>query len=199
MKEKIIFTILLLTFSIGFSQIKSGEYATGLNIAYNPVNKLVTGYYENFTGFDEETGNPKFSCIFYLEGFYKNGKIMVTSYYPIDKLEDEIKGELQIIDINKIKIKLSEEHGGCWNVEHFANEFVIFNLKTTKNWKEIRYIDSNKAYFYGDKKENTKKKSFLIKGDIVYIDKIENNWIHCQFLGKKIIVGWLKKKSVNKD
>ncbi len=199
MKEKIIFILLLLTFSIGFSQIKSGEYAMGLNIAYNPENKLVTGYYENFTGFDEETGNPKFSCIFYLHGFYKNGKIIVTSYYPIDKLEDEIKGELQIIDINKIKIKLSEEHGGCWNVEHFANDFVNFDFKTIKNWKEIRYIDCNKAYFYGDKKENTKKKSFLIKGDVVYIDKIENNWIHCQFHGKKITEGWLKQKTVNKD
>ena len=199
MKGNIIFPLLLLTFSIGFSQIKSGEYAMGLNIAYNPEKKLVTGYYENYTGFDEETGNSKFSCVFYLEGFYNKGEIMITSYYPIDKLEDRIKGELQIVSDKKIKIKLSEEHGGCWNVVHFAGDFVNFNLETTNNWKEIRYIDCNKAYFYGAKKESTKKKSFLIKGDIVYIDKIENNWIHCQFLGNKITEGWLKQKSVNKE
>ena len=146
-----------------------------------------------------ETGNPKFSCVFYLEGFHNNGEIMITSYYPIGKLENQIKGELQIVSDKKIKIKLSIEHGGCWNVEHFADDFVNFDLETTKNWKEIRYIDCNKAYFYGAKKENTKKKSFVIKGDIVYIDKIENNWIHCQFLGKKITEGWLKQKSVNNE
>jgi hypothetical protein len=198
MNFRLFFSLLLLTCSIGFSQISSGEYDSGLNIAYNPKNKLVTGYFENYTGMDETTGNPRFSCIFYLEGFNNNGKIKITSYYPIDKKEDLIDGEIQIVTSNKIKIKLSEEHGGCWNVAHFADEFTTFEIQTPKNWIEIRYIAINKAYFYGAKDDKTKKKSYLIKGDIIYIDKIENNWIHCHYFGNKTSEGWLKLESTNK-
>lgn len=198
MNFRLFFSLLLLTSSIGFSQISSGEYDSGLNIAYNPKNKLVTGYFENYTGMDETTGNLRFSCIFYFEGFNNNGKIKITSYYPLDKKEDLIDGEIQIDTSNKIKIKLSEEHGGCWNVAHFADEFTTFEIQTPKNWIEIRYIAINKAYFYGAKDDNTKKKSYLTKGDIIYIDKIENNWIHCHYFGNKTSEGWLKLESTNK-
>lgn len=193
------FIFLFLTFSSLniLGQIKSGEYDGGtMFIAYNPIKKIITGYYENSTGLDEKTNNPKFSCAFYLEGKYNINKTQITTYSP--KYDDDIiKGELQINKDKEINIKLEDEHGGCWNVEHFKEEFVNLDLDTEKKWIEIRYINIPKSFFYSDKNEISKKRAFLIKGDVVFIDTIDGNWVHCIYKGKKITQGWIKLDELN--
>jgi hypothetical protein len=195
---KLISSIVLIVLAIQANcQILSGEYDYGLKIAFNPGNKLITGYYENYTGFDETTGNPKFSCIFYIKGFYNESISEIETFYPKDKEVDIIKGSMKIIKQNSILIKLNEEHGGCWNVMKFADDFAEFKINIKRDWLEIRYIDKEKSYFYKYKNEATKLKSYLIKGDVIYIDRIENNWVHCIFNGKKKTEGWIKKETLN--
>jgi len=101
-------------------------------------------------------------------------------------------------DSISILIKLPEEHDGCGNVIHFADGFVNFNFIKKTNWLKIRYIDIDKSFFYRDKNEISKQKAYLIKGNLVYIDKIDNDWVHCRFYGKSITEGWMKKETLNK-
>jgi hypothetical protein len=159
---------------------------------------LITGFFEGYSGIDENTDESRFSCIFYISGTYKNGEISIETYYPLDKADDLIIGKLEIKDSNKLLIKLDAEHGGCWNVWNFTNDFSEFNLADEMNWLEIRYVDVDKVFFYDAKNEESKRKNYILKGDIVYIDKIENEWVHCRFLGKTITEGWIKKESINK-
>jgi hypothetical protein len=196
--KKIVVLSLLLKLSFSYCQIKSGEYDDGLNLAYNPINNLITGFYENYTGLDEETNNPRFSCVFYIKGVYKKSKIGIESYSPLDKEADLINGEIKLINLNTIAIKLQDEHGGCWNVQPFKDEFVTFSLYQKKNWIEIRYINTPKSYFYKNKTEESKQKSYLVKGDIIYIDKIEDKWIHCIYKANKTVSGWIKIDTLNK-
>ncbi len=196
--KKIIFLCFLLQLSFLYGQIKSGDYDDGLNLAYNPKNNLITGFYENYTGLDEQTNNPRFSCIFYIKAFYKKGKIELESYYPLNKEDDMIHGEMKIMNSSTIALKLQEEHGGCWNVQPFKNEFVTFSLYQNKNWIEIRFINTPKSYFYKNKTEESKQKSYLVKGDIIYIDQIEDKWIHCIYKAKKTVSGWIKIDTLNK-
>src|SRR5262245_11277158 len=48
-------------------KIVSGKYEQ-LILGINKENQILTGYYEDFTGFDDELKVPKFSCIFYIYG-----------------------------------------------------------------------------------------------------------------------------------
>ncbi len=194
--KKLLFLVFILMISFVNAQIKSGKYEDALKIAYNSENKKITGFYENYTGVDESTGNPKFSCVFYFIGSLKSGSFEIESYYPTD-LNEKIKGKIKIIDSTSIIIKLMQEHGGCWNVQNFSNEDVTFRLTENYNWKEIRFVNIVKSYFYNDSKEETKRKSYLIKGDIFYIEKIQGDWVFGAFMGKKITKGWIKKSTIN--
>lgn len=184
--------------SLAYYQINSGQYSLGLNLAFNPMTNKVTGYFENHSGLDENTGEPRFSCIFYLTGSYDKNGFNIDTYYPLNKENDFIKGEIHIKDTKTISIKLKEDHGGCWNVQPFSDEFIDFSLITKEKWIEISYIDVDKAYFYNDTNEASKRKSYVAKGDIVYIDQIKDDWIHGQYRGRSIAEGWLKIQSIKK-
>lgn len=195
---KIVFLLTGLTISFGAqSQIKSGNYSDGLNIAFNPKTQKVTGFYESYSGLDEETGKPKFSCIFYISGTAAKAGFSIDTYYPSDKADDLIKGEINFSD-KTVSIKLSEEHGGCWNVMTFADGFSDFTLTKTANWIDIRYVETEKAFFHNDKNGGTKRKTYIVKGNIVYIDKIEGDWVHCTYFGKTTTEGWIQRGSLNK-
>ena len=196
MKKYILLFLIFSSINI-LGQIKSGEYEDGLNLAYNKKTNRLTGYFESYTGYDEETKDSKFSCIFYIEFQHKKNKIEITTYFPKHKEEDIIKGEFRIIKPTQIQIKLEDEHGGCWNVQHFNDKLETFNLDTEKKWIEIRYINIPKSYFYSEKNEISKQRAFLIKGDVIFIDTIDGNWVHCIYKGKKITQGWIKLDELN--
>ncbi len=197
--RKLLTTITVLWISnISFGQtIVSGEYDSGLKLAYDRVTNKLTGYFENYTGLDEETVNPKFSCIFYLTGTITGSQFAVDTYYPNDT-SVVIKGNIQIINDKTASIKLPEDHGGCWNVRHFADEKVKFSLEKHITWTQISFITSAKAYFYSEKSINKKQKSYLIKNDFVCISKIEDDWAYCTFYGKTITKGWIRTEALNK-
>nr|WP_288931395.1 hypothetical protein [uncultured Allomuricauda sp.] len=55
----------------------------------------------------------------------------------------------------------------------------------------------DKAYFYDSRNEDTKRKAFLIKGDSVIIDQINENWVRAAYEGKKITtLGWLRQSDI---
>ena len=187
----------LTNISLG-QRIKSGEYRYGLKLAFNNQTKRLTGYFENYTGWDEEAKRPKFSCIFYIDGFATKSQFRVLTYYPEYRSDDNITGEMEIVNASTVRIKLPGEHGGCWNVEHFADEPVLFDLEKKAEWTSIRYVVKDKTYFYAEKSDNMKKKAFLVKNDFVCIKKVENDWAYCTFYGKQITTGWIKIDDLNK-
>lgn len=184
--------------NITFGQkIQSGEYDVGLKLAFDTKTNKLTGYFEDYTGFDEQTGNPKFSCIFYIQGTITGDTFSVDTYYPNDK-SDLIKGNIYIINNKTVGIKLPEEHGGCWNVQHFADEQVKFSLEKKTAWTQIRFIATPKAYLYSGKSIAKKQKSYFVKNDFVCIDKIEGTWAYCTFYFKTIRKGWIRTADLNK-
>lgn len=200
--KKIIIAFNFLLFSnitLGQHILKSGDYDNGLRLAYDSQSNKITGYYENFTGWNEDTKTPRFSCIFYIEGDFSGQKTTIKTYFPEDnKNEDTIEGYMEVVNEETINIKLPEDHGGCWNVQHFADKPEAFKLEKNFNWIQIRYVNTTKSYFYKEQSNDKKLKSYLIKGDIVFIEKIENEWVFCSYFGKKTIKAWLKVSDLNK-
>ena len=191
--------IIFLFSSLGLSQqrIQSGEYDNSLRMAYDSESKKITGYYENYTGWDEETKAPRFSCIFYIEGTVSEEKIKIKTYYPKDKNEDTIEGHVEIVDNETLSIVLPEEHGGCWNVQHFADTPDKFKLIKEFNWIQIRYVNTEKTNLFNVHTDNKILKSYIVKGDIFYIEKMEGDWALCSYFCKKTTKGWLKVADLN--
>lgn len=198
MKQSI--TTLLTVFLVNslFGQrVVSGEYDSGLKLSFDSTTKKITGYFEDYTGNDEQTNNPKFSCIFYLEGTVTGPKVTIKTFYPTHKKDDLIQGTIEIVANNKVKIELPKEHGGCWNVQHFADEPVSFTLEKGQKWVQIRYVDATKTFFHNDKSEEGLLKSYLVRGNLIFVEKIEGQWAYCTYAGKKTTTGWLKLSDLN--
>ncbi|HWJ26164.1 MAG TPA: hypothetical protein VNS32_06455 [Flavisolibacter sp.] len=197
---KQLITTLLAVFlfhSVFGQQIISGNYDDGLKLSYDSVSKKITGYFEDYSGSDEQTNNPRFSCTFYLEGVVSGQRFTIKTYYPADKKDDLILGTMEIATNKKVSIKLPKEHGGCWNVQHFADRLVSFSLERSQTWMQIRYVNTAKAYFYSDNSEDKRLKSYLVIGNFVCIEKIEGSWAYCTYIGKKTTKGWLKLSDLN--
>jgi hypothetical protein len=190
MKRLLFLLFALLIHSFAKPQIISGFY-NDLKLAYDNNTHRITGCFDSYTGLDYETGHPKFSCIFYIEGSLVKNKAVIKTYYPFDN--DTITGELTIINNKEVTIILPEEHGGCWNVQHFVDEPVKFRLSKAAGWVLAKYIISGKAFFHSAPNENSKTKAYIVKGDVIYIDKIDGMWVHCTYLGeKKNTIGWMR-------
>jgi len=192
-----IITLFWLSTRLNAQSLVSGEYDFGLRLAYDSTTNKLTGYFENYTGWDEELRSPRFSCIFYMEGTVAHNQFAVDTYYPNDTL-DIIHGNMQLIDNTTVMIKLMDDHGGCWNVQHFAKEPVKFSLEKPILWTQIRFVTTNKSYFYTDRSKVKKLKSYLIKNDFVCVEKIQDDWAYCTFYGNSITKGWIWLADLNK-
>lgn len=192
-----IFIVLIPVITFGQPEITPGNYSS-LSLALDKTTKLVTGYYENSTGWDEEAQSPRFICAFYFYGTLSGTNAEIKSVMPKYPEMDTIPGVLEAAENKTVKIQMEEEHGGCWNVEHFKNKPVNFTLIQANPWIQVRYVSIEKTYFYSEQKEETKQSAYLVKGDIVYIEKLDNDWAYCSYVGKKITKGWIKVSELNK-
>jgi hypothetical protein len=198
MKTTILTTIALLASIISIGQkVQTGEYGD-LKLAYHEKTKQLTGYFESYAGWDEQAKSPRFSCTFYIAGVAAGNRFKVRTYHPSDKSTDIIEGTVNVLDSKNVSIQLPEEHGGCWNVQHFVEEPVKFELGQEKSWIQIRYIDTGKAYFFSDKSYDKKMKAYVIRSNVVFVDKIENEWAHCSYIGKKTTTGWIQVSDLNR-
>ncbi|MCC6753038.1 MAG: hypothetical protein IT266_03530 [Saprospiraceae bacterium] len=176
--------------------LSSGEYEPGLKLAFDPTSKMVTAYFEAFGGWDENLQRPQFSCIFYIEGPLHSNQATLRGYYPGDPPDQIIAGKLEIVDTQNIRIRLSEEPPGCWNVLPFSDEPAEFALTRAMPWVEVGYVTAEKTYFHAEKSIAKKLKSYLIKNNVVYIERREDDWVFCSYYGKKLTKGWLKRSDV---
>ena len=79
--KNILTALIILSFTdISFGQrIISGDYGSGLKLSYDSTDNIVTGYFEGYTGIDEKTSKPQFSCIFYIEGKVAGQKFGIST------------------------------------------------------------------------------------------------------------------------
>lgn len=185
--------------------IISGQYDDGLNLAYDPSTKQITGFFAMERGDDH--GHPQFSCEFYIEGKLENGWAKIKTYFPPDSktlvvpADDTINGLLVVQKNGNVSIKLNDEHGGCQMTgETFKDSPVEFSKSKVKPWISIRYVRSDKTYFYSAPDEGSRGKAYLVKGDIVYLSKKDAQWIFATYVNQtgKDIKGWLKAEDINK-
>lgn len=100
-------------------------------------------------------------------------------YGSIQKIN---KSKKQYRDVDKIPLEKVNFY------ELFASKNNTENLKIT--------IITPKSFFYQDASEAKPKKSFLLKGDIAFVEETKGDWLFIRFEGKTITRGWMNKKNV---
>jgi len=60
---------------------------------------------------------------------------------------------------------------------------------------KVKEVQVNKSIIYSE--PGTATKMFLIKGDIATVLEEKGEWLKIEFLGKRLVTGWIKKEDVN--
>lgn len=173
--------------------IVSGSYDDGMLIGFDQATQVVTGY------FREETGEGQFSCIFYLMGKSRGSETTISTYFPETPTQDLIKGQLTPGKPGQFQVRLSSEHGGCWNVQHFADKDqpAQFTLNAAYPWRSVAVVKRDKAYFFDTPTSSTHRKGYLVKGDGVGVRAVQPGWLQVDFIGGgKPVSGWIRQADV---
>jgi hypothetical protein len=56
------------------------------------------------------------------------------------------------------------------------------SLDNLENWKRIFFVQTEKAYFHEQPNDDTQKKSYLVSGDAVYVDKVQDKWAFAKYI-----------------
>jgi hypothetical protein len=174
------------------STMVSGDYGDGMLIGVNPATQAVTGYYS-------AAGNDgQFSCIFYLTGRLGRSPVPVSTYFP-ETPAAKITGRLFVEAPDRFKVRLSAEHGGCWNVMHFADESypAEFALVARHPWLSIAVVRSDRAYFFDTPTSPRHRAAYIVKGDGVGVRAVRPGWLQVDFLRDgKMTSGWIRQAEV---
>ena len=179
----------------------SGNYGS-LLIATDSAEHVVSGYYEDYTGWDPVIKAPRFSCIFYLKGsLNSSNKIKIKAWFQADTDPSyTINGYISLPKNNNIlSIHLDTDPGGCWNVQHFADKAIpSFKLIKQRNWIDIRIASSDRTYFYAKPNLKDKKKAYVIKGNVLKILAKKRSWLHAEYKSDagKVTKGWIRESDL---
>ena len=174
------------------ADIVSGDYGGEMLMAVDPASHVVSGYFQS------STGNGQFSCIFYFTGKPGASDIPIRSYFP-ETPGDAIAGRLVKKARGSFQLRLASEHGGCWNVQHFADKEqpAEFTLDTAYPWISIAVVKSAKAYFFQTPLSKAPRKASVVKGDGLGVRAVQPGWLQVDFVGSgKPVSGWMRSSDV---
>ena len=172
--------------------IVSGDYGGEMLMAVDPASHAVSGYFQS------STGNGQFNCIFYFTGKPGGSDIAIRSYFP-ETPGDAIAGRLVKDGQGGFQLRLASEHGGCWNVQHFADKEqpADFTLATAYLWRSIAVVKSAKAYFFQTPLSKAPRKTYVVKGDGLGVRAVQPGWLQVDFVGSgRPVTGWIRSADV---
>jgi hypothetical protein len=194
LKKILVWLIAFLALPCVAAAVVSGDY-DGLVIGVDR-NGSLTGYFES------STGRGQFSCIFFVSGKVSGSADNVDTWFPgTREPKDVIKGVLEDMSSNgkpAIRLTLEEEHGGCWNVQHFASDQLTFVLTERGTWESIRIVASSKAFFYDDPLSPKPRRSYAVTGNALRVFDTRNGWVKAEYVSpeNRRTLGWIRERDL---
>jgi hypothetical protein len=174
--------------------VASGDY-DGFLVGIDR-NGSLTGYFES------STGRGQFSCIFFVSGKVRGSAGRVDTWFPGDRDPRKvIHGVVERVTCDgkpAIRLKLEEEHGGCWNVQRFASDPSTFALTEQGSWESVRIIASKKAYFYDDPSSPKPRKAYVVIGNPLRVFETRDGWVRAEYVGpeNRRTRGWVSERDL---
>lgn len=163
------------------AKLSPGLYRGGLKLAVG--GNVVTGYYEDASGWNDAVGAPQFSCEYSFTGEY-TGSDIIPLNLPMD---DGATGRLEILSPGKIRVYLSRSP--CHNDQAVTE---VWEIESAYPLLAIKNVVSPKSYFYANPNEESRRSAYLLKGDRAEVTGINGEWYEVRYHGEKSITeGWM--------
>ena len=104
-----------------------------------------------------------------------------------------------------MSVHLKAEHGGCWNVQHFADpKPAAFDFDWKPGaWRGVRVVAAEKAYFHDTPDGGTRRKAFVVEGDALRVYETRADWVHVEYASgdrkARATKGWIQAGDLYPD
>ncbi len=163
------------------AKLSSGLYRGGLRLAID--GNVVSGYYEETSGWNEDVGAPQFSCEYSFTGTYI-GSDTIPLTLSSDK---ETTGSLEILSPADIRVSLSRSP--CNNEEPVTE---VWEIADAYPLIAIKNVIASRADFYSNPDESARRKAYLVRGDRAEIMEMDGEWYRVRYHGVAATTeGWM--------
>lgn len=187
--KKLIINILLIFITMNCSsqsktELKQGVYDEGqLEVLIS--NNFFYGYINI---------NQEINCKMFFWGKLKDNSDSISIYNPIDKSIN--RGSLTYID-KKITIKSNEVLFPCQRIIDLKQGWPFFYTNKT-NWENCTFdfVKQEKSFLYSKPNQMTKKKSYLLKNDVVLVFEKKGQWLKIKYIKNDKTFFWIKNNDL---
>lgn len=176
------------------SPFKTGIYEDAVVLAYDSVSSEISGFTTTDERDDDNKNKIVRSCYVFFKGKYTGEPKSQVDFFAGSDPEKITTGYVSFSN-NKLTLSTDTEIRYC---EDFLNllDGETFPFKTVKPYIFCRSIGKNKATIYSKAADSAKTKMYLVKNDYVAVLKISDQWVLIEYLGKKLIQGWIKREDL---
>lgn len=183
------FSVLMAAFSSYATALQSGVYE-GLLLAVSPTGNI-TGFYS-----ESAEDSVKRTCTFFLAGHVSAQQSDTITSWSSSVLKGQIAANTTGVTL---AIPDGQNHAGCMNVlmPEIATGLELDMTQQT-HWQTLMQVSSPKAYLSSTPDAATRRKAWIVEGDVVGVIQTLAGWIEVEYVAGsgKTTHGWVSSTDV---
>jgi len=172
-----------------------GNYEDAVQLSYDSVTKEISGYVKMDVN---RLDNPKKtyrSCAVLFIGKISGSGTARVDFYNSPDIKLVTTGDV-VFDAEKITLTAKSGEGYCNDILNLT-EGLEMDFAKRRPYIGCRAVNEERVYLYSSPVDSAKTKMYLLKGDMIVIVGIKADWVKIQYIGKKIIDGWIRKSQLS--
>jgi hypothetical protein len=174
---------------------KTGNYEDAMQLSYDSVTKEVSGYVKMDVS---RLDNPKKvyrSCAVLFIGKTDGSGTARVDFYNSPDIKLVTTGDV-VFDPDKITLTAKSGEGYCNDILDLTDGLEM-DFAKGRPYIGCRAVNKVTTYLYSSPVDSARTKMYLLKGDMVMILGVKEGWVKIEYIGKKIIDGWIRKSELS--
>jgi len=98
----------------------------------------------------------------------------------------------RVFTSGKISLTARSGAGYCNDILDLTDG-VDVNFSKARPYIGCRAVSKARTYLYSAAVDSSKTRMYLVRGDFIMILGVKENWVNVEYIGKKVISGWIRK------
>ncbi len=175
--------------------LKTGSYEEAMQLSYDSVTKEVSGYVKMQVNRLDNPRKSYRSCSVLFIGKVNGSNTCKVDFYNSPDIKLVTTGEA-VFDPDKITLTAKSGEGYCNDILDLTGGLEM-DFAKGRPYIGCRAVNKVTTYLYSSPVDSAKTKMYLLKGDMVMILGVKEGWVKIEYIGKKIIDGWIRKSELS--
>lgn len=168
-----------------------GSYEDAVHLSYDSVTKEISGYVKMDVNRLDNPRKVYRSCAVLFIGKTNGSGTARVDFYNSPDIKLVTTGDV-VFNTDNITVTAKSGEGYCNDILNLTGGL---EMDFTKRQPYIgcRAVNEDRVYLYSSPVDSGKTKLYLLKGDMIMILGTKGDWVKIEYIGKRMIDGWIRK------